>query len=179
MGGMSAQGKDTEFARWLAGWMAQVRKTGDVLTNIPADDTNNAPENDTGISGHHEKSEGRAVRDVIAISHLKRELDFLDSGGYHIGTGWVPLRYFEDSPICRRIDGKSCDSCPLLRFAPSESLQERAPCRYIALNKTGETLNSLYVTGTNQEIVSTVRSWLVLLLRNSSTALSERSKQAA
>jgi hypothetical protein len=102
--------------------------------------------------------------DPNVISQLKRELAFLASGGYRVGTGWAPLRYFEDSPICNRIS-ETCDaSCPLRNFVAVEWREEPAPCRYIPLNDAGETLNSLYVTGTNQEIESAVRHWLVSVI---------------
>lgn len=103
--------------------------------------------------------------DLHVLSQLKQELAFLDSGGYRVGTGWAPLRFFEDSPICKRSDGKPCDSsCPLWDFVLKEWREEPAPCRHIVLNDAGETLNSLYVTGTNQEIESAVRSWLVSVI---------------
>lgn len=102
--------------------------------------------------------------DLQVISELNRELAFLDSGGYCIGGGWAPMRYFEDSPICEQIRG-TCDAwCPLRSFVPVEWREEPAPCRFILLNDAGETLNSLYVTGTNHEIETAVRSWLVSVI---------------
>jgi len=51
---MSAGAKNTEFAKWLADWMARIRETGDVLASIPADNTN--AENNPETSRHCEES---------------------------------------------------------------------------------------------------------------------------
>jgi hypothetical protein len=174
---MSARGKNKEFEKWIEEWMSKVRETGNVLANIPTDNTGITAQSDSGASG--QRQEIPAAPDFMAISQLKRELDFLDSGGYRTGTWWFPLRYFEDSPICKRVGGESCYSCPLLRFAPTDMRNQPAPCRYITLNEDGETLNNLYVTGTNQEIESVVRSWLVSTLGNGTTAPSEGNKPEA
>ena len=49
----------------------------------------------------------------------------------------------------------------LLEFVPKESVQQTVPCRHIPLNESGETLATLYNTGTNQEIHLTLREWLL------------------
>ena len=49
----------------------------------------------------------------------------------------------------------------LLEFVPKESRQQMVPCRHIPLNESGETLATLYNTGTNEEIQLTLREWLL------------------
>jgi len=51
---MSAGAKNTEFAKWLADWMARIRETGNVLASIPADSTN--AEDNPETSRHWEES---------------------------------------------------------------------------------------------------------------------------
>jgi len=41
------------------------------------------------------------------------------------------------------------------------------PCRYIPLDESGETLETLYSTATNEEIQETLRKWLLKTMRNS------------
>ena len=95
------------------------------------------------------------------IHQLRRELSFLEHGGYRVESCWRVPRYFEDSPICTKLDGNCNPSCALLNFVPPASRSEAIPCRHIRLNDAGETLNSLYVTGTTEEIEAAVRSWLL------------------
>jgi hypothetical protein len=49
----------------------------------------------------------------------------------------------------------------LLEYVPKQSGQETVPCRHIPLNESGETLATLYNTGTNEEIQLTLRKWLL------------------
>lgn len=48
----------------------------------------------------------------------------------------------------------------LVGFVPKEKREEAIPCRHIPLNEGGETLATLYNTGTSEEIQQTVRGWL-------------------
>jgi hypothetical protein len=98
---------------------------------------------------------------------LKNELEFVQKGGYRAPLVWrVPL-IFEDSPTCPK---ERCSACPdtdcvLMSFVPKECRSETVPCRHIPLNETGETLDSLYRTGTNEEIEQTLQSWLLENIR--------------
>jgi len=56
---------------------------------------------------------------------------------------------------------KPCSQCILLQFVPAEARKNQIPCRHIPLNERGETIESLYRTGTQEELESAVRSWLV------------------
>jgi len=94
---------------------------------------------------------------------LGRELEFLENGGYRSPILWrVPL-IFEDSPICLKDRWSVCPrgACALLDSVPQGSRHETVPCRHIPLNDTGETVHSLYITGTNEEIQEALRAWLL------------------
>jgi hypothetical protein len=112
------------------------------------------------------------------LATLKRELAFLDEGGYHTSIGerqplfvmetgpcWRQPAFFEDSPICPKKRYSPCEpegDCVLLNLVPLEHQHEPVPCRHIPLNEAGDTIASLYKTaGSNQEIEATLRSWLV------------------
>jgi len=94
---------------------------------------------------------------------LKNELRFVQKGGYRAPLVWRAPLVFEDSPTCPK---GSCSACPetdcvLMRFVPKECRYEAVPCRHIPLNELGETVDSLYRTGTNEEIEQTLQSWLL------------------
>jgi len=107
---------------------------------------------------------------------LKDELEFVQKGGYRRSRCvWRAPLVFEDSPTCRK---QRCSACPetdcvLMRFVPEDWLYDSVPCRHIPLNDLGETIDSLYRTGTNEEIEQTLRSWLKETIRQ----LSEASEQ--
>ena len=97
---------------------------------------------------------------------LKAELAFLEEGGYRriAQTSWRPPFVFEDSPTClysgvsaRR---RPCLACALIQLTPATRRMEPAPCRHMPLNGEGETLDSLYRMGTEEEIEAAVAKWL-------------------
>lgn len=94
---------------------------------------------------------------------LKNELKFVHNGGYRVPLAWRAPLFFEDSPTCPKRRCSECvnSDCVLMDFVPSERLDERVPCRHIPLNGVGETLDSLYRTGTNDEIEQTLEAWLL------------------
>jgi len=95
------------------------------------------------------------------VSLLKKELAFLDEGGYRNQNGWRAPLYFEDSEICPRTAYSRCSSeCVLMAFVPEASRFDAPPCRHIPLNPAGETLKKLYQTGTIEETEAAVRKWL-------------------
>ena len=105
---------------------------------------------------------------------LKRELQFVQKGGYRARLVWRAPLVFEDSPICPRERCSACpDGCVLMGFVPNKSRREAVPCRHIPLNELGETVDSLYKTGTNEEIEQTLQSWLRETIRQ----LTDTSKQ--
>src|ERR1700732_3870762 len=94
-------------------------------------------------------------RDLLDV--LGRELDFIEKGGYgSSSTAWRPNFIFEDSPTCMNYGGKdpprSCTDCALTQLVPPERRSEKFPCRHILLGASGETLDSLYRYGNQQEV---------------------------
>lgn len=109
---------------------------------------------------------------------LKRELEFLDHGGYRRPVGsrqpvfcmetsvdWKPALFFEDSPSCPKRKYESCEpqrECTLAAFVPDEHKNETVPCRYIPLNNREETIASLIQEGASeQRIEAALRGWLI------------------
>jgi hypothetical protein len=96
------------------------------------------------------------------LSVLIKELEFLESGGYRLQMGWRPALVFEDSPTCPKLPHSGCPNaqCALLDLVPVANRAQVVPCRYIPLNRAGETLQTMYQTATQEEIENTVREWL-------------------
>jgi hypothetical protein len=94
---------------------------------------------------------------------LRSELEFLNSGGYR-KISWRPRFIFEDSPVCPNFGHNQrqepCSECILMQLVPPEKRGERVPCRYIKLNERGDTIESLYRSGTQDELESALRTWL-------------------
>ena len=116
------------------------------------------------------------MKNVDTLQALRNELRFVQKGGYRQPRLWRPSLVFEDSPICFK---QSCAACPetdcvLMNFVPKERRYEAVPCRHIPLNDLGETVDSLYRTGTNQEIEDTLQRWLLKTIGQ----LEEQSKRA-
>ena len=103
-------------------------------------------------------------RDLLEV--LKFELQFLEDGGYGRSprTPWRPQYIFEDSLTCMNYDSKEnpgpCGDCVLMQLVPPERRSEKIPCRHIPFNAPGETLDSLYRYGNQQETEETVGAWL-------------------
>jgi hypothetical protein len=103
-------------------------------------------------------------RDLVCV--LKAELEFVEKGGYRhpARAVWRPQFMFEDSPSCLNFDPaqhpRPCSDCALLRLVPEDSLKRKIPCRYIALNEQGDTLDSLYRSRTQEEIEAAFSQWL-------------------
>ena len=97
------------------------------------------------------------------VQALRNELQFVQKGGYRAPLVWRSPLIFEDSPTCPK---EGCSACPdadcvLMSFVPKECRHEPVLCRHIPLNEIGETLDSLYRTGTSEEIEQTLESWLL------------------
>jgi hypothetical protein len=100
-------------------------------------------------------------RDENLLLALQCELEFLNQGRYREPQAWRPTMIFEDSPICAG-GGSGCPggNCLLKRFVPLENQEAQVPCRHIPLNDRGETVESLYRTGTHDELEAALRDWL-------------------
>lgn len=103
-------------------------------------------------------------RDLLAV--LTDELAFLENGGYrHTERApWRPHFVFQDSPTCLNFDPASqprpCSECILTRLVPEDMQRRKFPCRYIPINDRGETVDSFYRIGTQEELESELRLWL-------------------
>ena len=102
-------------------------------------------------------------RDLLEV--LKFELQFLEQGGYGRlpREAWRQRLIFEDSPTCINFnsrDREPCSECGLAPLIPESARNEQVPCDHIPLTPSGDTLESLYRTGPQQEIEDALGAWL-------------------
>jgi hypothetical protein len=103
-------------------------------------------------------------RDILEI--LRFELRFLEEGGYVRSPHalWRAPYIFEDSPSCLNFRDPArphpCSECLLTQFVPAEFREQDLPCRFIPLDDKGDTVDSLYRTGTQKEMTEVLRDWL-------------------
>jgi len=97
---------------------------------------------------------------------LRAELKFIEKGGYRHSARapWRPHFMFQDSPTCLKFDPtqprKPCSDCVLMQLVPENEQSRKVPCRYIPLSKNGETVDSFYRTGTQEQLEAAVVEWL-------------------
>jgi len=116
------------------------------------------------------------------LKRLKKELEFLESGGYRDPDLWRAPRIFEDSGTCSYPYGRrtACSSdCPLLTFVPVGRRKDNFPCRHIPLNADGYTLESMYHNNSHQEIEDAVRTWLLETIAKITTEQESTTEQSA
>ena len=111
---------------------------------------------------------------------LKFELEFLEQGGYGRlpREAWRPRFIFEDSPTCMNFNSKDrepCSECLLMQFVPENARTEQTPCIHIPLSPAGETIASLYQTGTQQEVEEALGAWLRTTIRRLEAQETKRS----
>jgi len=103
-------------------------------------------------------------RDILEV--LRFELKFLEDGGYgrSLHAPWRAPYIFEDSPSCLNFNDSArthpCSECLLTQLVPPELRERDVPCRFIPLNDKGQTVDSLYRTGTQIEMDDALRDWL-------------------
>jgi len=103
-------------------------------------------------------------RDVAEL--LKFELKFLEDGGYGRSPHMPRLQptIFLDSPTCLNFGDPArrhpCSECFLMEFVPAERRSEAVPCHHIPLNREGETLDSLYRSGSQDDIEDSLAEWI-------------------
>jgi len=103
-------------------------------------------------------------RDILQV--LKAELAFVEKGGYRKEQRypWRPNFVFEDSPTCLNFEGREkphpCTECALIQFVSEDRRKTRFPCRHIQLTAKGETVNSFYEWGTEEEMEQALEHWL-------------------
>jgi hypothetical protein len=104
------------------------------------------------------------TRDLLNV--LRSELAFIEKGGYRntARAAWRPHFIFQDSPACLNFDTtqppRPCSECILMQLVPEDSQKGKIPCRYIRLNERGETIDSFYRSGTQEELEAAVARWL-------------------
>jgi hypothetical protein len=97
---------------------------------------------------------------------LRFELAFLEDGGYgrSVRAPWRPTTAFRDSPSCLNFDEPTrphpCSECALMQFVPAERRSDPLPCHQITLNADGETLDSVYMEGSDAELQEKLAAWL-------------------
>ena len=102
--------------------------------------------------------------DVLDL--LKEELAFLEDASDKASarSSWKPSTVFLDSAAClnpnRLASSYSCHDCPLIQFVPPGRHEEDYPCHHVPLTPAGETLDSLYRWGTEEEPEQAFRIWL-------------------
>jgi len=94
------------------------------------------------------------------LDTLRLELKFLELGLYRAPTPGRPLLIFQDSPTCPQCGAAACPNCALMEFVPSDCRSEPVPCHHIRLNEACETVDSLYRTGTQEELEQALGTWL-------------------
>jgi len=118
------------------------------------------------------------------VQILRAEMAFLEGGGYRNRPRypWRPNFVFEDSPTCLNYKGdlerKPCHECPLMQFVPADRRETQFPCRHIQLNERGETVNSFYEWGTEEELESAVDGWLSDTIQRLETGEQAREESA-
>ena len=102
---------------------------------------------------------------------LKRELAFLDSGGYgrSLSFPWRARYVFEESPSCPNSADRTrphrCIDCWLMEFVAPDLRTEQVPCRFVELAAEGVTVDSMYRCGTPAESEEALRHWLLERIR--------------
>jgi len=103
-------------------------------------------------------------RDILEL--LRFELKFLEDGGYGRSphAPWRAPYVFEDSPSCLNFSDPGrphpCGECLLTQLVPAGLRGQDVPCRFIPLNDQGQTVDSLYRSGTQIEMEEALRDWL-------------------
>jgi len=98
------------------------------------------------------------------VNLLKRELTYLERGGYGGAMPWRPVSMFLDSPSCpNRLDADRsvpCSECWLFLFVPEKYRGEMNPCHFIPLNRDGETVHSMSRQYSPAEVEAALKKWL-------------------
>ena len=108
-------------------------------------------------------------RDVLEI--LKFELDFLEQGGYgrSVRTPWKATSAFQDSLTCINFGdpyrSNPCNDCLLMQFVPEERRSETVPCHHIALDESGQTVDTLEAQENQEGLEERVKNWLRVTIK--------------
>jgi len=101
-------------------------------------------------------------REVLVL--LKKELEFLDRGGYGGTESWKPLAVFLDSPSCpNRLDverSTPCPQCWLFNFVPDRYGRELPACHFIPMTDDGKSVENMKREYSQVEMREKVKTWL-------------------
>lgn len=101
---------------------------------------------------------------IEIVNLLKKELAFLERGGYGGTLPWRPVSMFLDSPSCpNRLDAERttpCSQCWLFQFVPKRFHQEMEACHFIPLNDDGESVHSMSRQYRPAEVEAALKMWL-------------------
>jgi hypothetical protein len=103
---------------------------------------------------------------TVLLAVLKKELRFLEEGGYRETTRapWRPQFIFQDSPTCVNFDPshapRPCSDCAILELVPEHLRVQKIPCRYIPIAEHGRTIDWFYRNGTQEELEIAFAHWL-------------------
>lgn len=104
------------------------------------------------------------------LKALKDQLVFFENGGYgrEYRSTWRPTLIVRDSPLCLNAassTARPCRECILFPLVPPERRNLLLPCHHIPLNQAGETIASLYATGTQQRLDHIFHDWLCVTIQ--------------
>ena len=104
------------------------------------------------------------------VNLLKKELSFLERGGYGGTLPWRPVSMFLDSPSCpNRLDAERttpCSQCWLFQFVPERFRNEMEACHFIPLNDDGESVHSMSRQYRPAEVEAALKMWLEAEIRH-------------
>jgi len=63
--------------------------------------------------------------------------------------------------FCGSQPAAALHDCSLIEFVPENRRATQFPCRHIPLTSRGETVNSFYEWGTEEELETALREWLL------------------
>jgi hypothetical protein len=100
-------------------------------------------------------------REVLTL--LKKELEFLERGGYGGTDSWKPLTVFLNSPSCpNRLDAERrtpCTQCWLFNFVPQHYAPDLPACHFIPMSDDGKSVNTMN-QHSQAEVREKVKTWL-------------------
>jgi hypothetical protein len=117
----------------------------------------------------------------IVLALLRRELQFVESGGYRRSdrSPWRSPYVFEESPSCPNYSERArphrCFDCWLMQFVADDLRNEQVPCRFVQLTAEGVTIDSLYRYGSTTETEETLSHWLRERIREIEVELADPS----
>jgi hypothetical protein len=110
--------------------------------------------------------------DRLTLEVLRSELAYIEKGGYRRVSRypWRPNFVFQDSPTCLNYEDRGkprpCSECLLIQFVPQDRRETHFPCRHIKLTSSGETVNSFYEWGTEEEMEAALKSWITKTIKD-------------